>query len=70
VRGDTVYVASLNGTVAALDTTTGETRWRVDTVGMDLDTGGLQNPLFASPVIEGDTVFACSVDGTVYAIRE
>jgi outer membrane protein assembly factor BamB/HEAT repeat protein len=70
VRGETVYVASLSGTVAALDTTTGETRWRVDTVGMDLNTGGHQNPLIASPVIDGDTVFVCSTNGTAYAIRD
>jgi len=58
VLDDSVYAASNNGNVYALDRETGEERWRFATGGA----------ILASPAAAGDLVYAASMDGNVYAL--
>jgi len=58
VSGDVVVVGSDDGSVYALDATTGKLRWKRTTGG----------PVRSSPVIAGGRVFVGSNDGSLYAL--
>lgn len=58
VSGDTLYVASFDRSLHALDLGTGAERW--DFVG--------DGWFMAPPLVQGDTVYAVTMRGTVYAL--
>jgi outer membrane protein assembly factor BamB len=57
-RGDLVVVAEIDGSVSALDTLTGEVRWRVD----------VTRPVVQAPVIAGSLVLVHSADKVLWAL--
>ena len=58
VAGGTVYVASGDGQVYALDAATGRPRWTYTTGSI----------LYSSPAVAGGTVYVSDDNGTVYAL--
>lgn len=58
VRGDTVWAASENGFVAALNLSDGETLWRVDTEG----------PVRVAPSLEGERLYIGDSTGQLLAL--
>ncbi|MEM6799344.1 MAG: PQQ-binding-like beta-propeller repeat protein [Planctomycetota bacterium] len=62
--GDTLYVAGIRDVLVALDTASGDERWRVDFT----ERFGTSVPSFgcaSSPVVEGDAVYVQAGDGFV-----
>jgi outer membrane protein assembly factor BamB len=57
--GTTVYFVSQNGTVYALDTSTGQQKWALS----------LPTKVTTSPALGGGVLFVTGTDGTVYAIE-
>ena len=63
VAGTTVYVANREGTVFAVDTATGQARWR-----HDLDpSASLPVQVDRPPLVSGDGLFVVAQDKTLYA---
>ena len=58
VREGSVFVATHNGSLYALDAETGEPRWRFRAAG----------PFLQSPAAAGDAVIAACADGNVYSL--
>lgn len=58
VVGTTVYVASTNGSLYAVDRASGTQRWKFDTRGA----------IASSPAVVGGLVYISSADGNVYAV--
>ncbi|GAB2844123.1 hypothetical protein GCM10027176_54750 [Actinoallomurus bryophytorum] len=64
VAGTTVYVASSEGTVFAVDTATGQARWR-----HELDpSSSFPVQVDSPPFVSGDTLFVGTQDKTLYAL--
>jgi outer membrane protein assembly factor BamB len=58
VVDETLYVSTLDGTVAALDTATGKVDWRFDT----------DRPIFCSPAVADGVVYVAGYDLRFYAL--
>ena len=63
IVGDTVYIASRDGEVLALDRTTGEQIWRVR-----LGSDERANAIYGTPAVSGDTLYVGGYDSTLYAL--
>jgi outer membrane protein assembly factor BamB len=59
---DTLYVASSNGRVYALDKRFGDENWRREDIPV------LADKLWTSPVVHGDTLYVSTFDGHIYAL--
>lgn len=59
VAGNAVYVGSTDGSLYAIDRSTGAQRWKFDTRG----------PVASSPAYHGGLVYVSSMDGNVYAVN-
>jgi outer membrane protein assembly factor BamB len=58
VVGETLYIGTLDGTVAALDTATGKVDWRFDA----------DRPVFCSPAVADGVVYVAGYDLRFYAL--
>ena len=63
VSGDTLYVATRDGELIALDRVSGEKLW-----GFVLESEERDLALYGDPVVSGDTVYVGGYDGTLYAL--
>jgi len=59
---DALHVASSNGRVYSLDKGSGDENWRREDIPV------LAEKLWASPVIQGDTLYVSTLDGHIYAL--
>lgn len=64
VAGDTLYIGTMDGDFRALDKNTGETLWRFELRGEEVD----RRAVYGAPAIAGDTLFIGGYDGILYAI--
>lgn len=58
VEGNHLYLGGLNGTINAIDLTTGETTWTYETEG----------PVYAPPIVRGEQLYVGCGEGVVYAV--
>jgi outer membrane protein assembly factor BamB len=63
VSGDTLYVATRDGELIALDRVSGEKLW-----GFVLESEERDLALYGDPVVSDDTVYVGGYDGTLYAL--
>jgi outer membrane protein assembly factor BamB len=59
---DSIYLASSNGRVYSLDKGTGDENWKREDIPV------LAEKLWASPVIQGDTIYISTLDGHIHAL--
>ena len=64
VTGDSIVFGTRQGEVRALDLLSGETRWRFELEGEELDRG-----VYGTPALSGDMVFIGGYDGFLYAVE-
>lgn len=65
ITDDTIIVGTRQGEVRALDLVSGETRWKFELEGEEINRG-----VYGTPLLSGDTVFIGGYDGFVYAIEK
>ena len=65
ITDDTIIIGTREGEVRALNIANGETRWRFELEGEELDRG-----VYGTPVLSGNTVFIGGYDGFVYAVED
>lgn len=66
IHGDTLYIGTREGDVRALDTQSGETRWRT-ALGIDDDDRAFRS-VYGTPAIHDDRLYVGGYDGRLYVL--
>ena len=68
IQNNTLYIGTRAGDIRALDTTTGETRWRTE-LGQIYEDDEQHRSIYGKPTIHNNKLYIAGYDGTLYVLN-